>query len=57
MLNLALVPGLEKAKKELFDVLIVDTAGRLHVDEELMVQLEKLKKVLKQKCIAFQFFI
>src|SRR3974377_314328 len=26
------------------DTLIVDTAGRLHVDEELMVEMEKLKK-------------
>lgn len=39
--------ALEKAKKESFDVLIVDTAGRLHVDEELMLQLEKLKKILQ----------
>ncbi|MBS0626766.1 MAG: signal recognition particle protein, partial [Verrucomicrobia bacterium] len=39
--------ALEKAKKESFDILIVDTAGRLHVDEELMTQLEKLKKILE----------
>lgn len=39
--------ALEKAKKESFDILIVDTAGRLHVDEELMTQLEKLKKILQ----------
>jgi signal recognition particle subunit SRP54 len=38
--------ALEKAKKEAFDLLIVDTAGRLHVDEELMRQLEELKAIL-----------
>lgn len=38
--------ALEKAKKEAFDVLIVDTAGRQHLDEELMKELEKLKKAL-----------
>ncbi len=27
-----------------FDVLIVDTAGRLHIDDELMVELEALKR-------------
>lgn len=45
--------ALEKAKKEAFDVLIVDTAGRLHIDEELMVQLEKLKKLLSPDEVLF----
>ncbi|MBN9379039.1 MAG: signal recognition particle protein [Chlamydiales bacterium 38-26] len=45
--------ALEKAKKEGFDVLIVDTAGRLHVDEELMEQLEQVKKVLQPAEIIF----
>jgi signal recognition particle subunit SRP54 len=36
----------QKALSENYDVLIVDTAGRLHLDEELMVELEALKKLL-----------
>ncbi len=36
--------ALKKAKLEGRDVLILDTAGRLHVDEGLMSQLEELKK-------------
>lgn len=39
--------ALAKAKAEGFDVLIVDTAGRLHLDEELMGQLEKITKILE----------
>jgi signal recognition particle subunit SRP54 len=35
-----------KAKKTGQDVLIVDTAGRLHVDEELMGEIQELHKVL-----------
>ncbi|WP_044417480.1 signal recognition particle protein [Halarcobacter anaerophilus] len=33
----------EKAKKEFYDVLLIDTAGRLAIDEELMKQLKKVK--------------
>ena len=36
----------EKAKKELYDVLLVDTAGRLAIDTELMNQLAKVKDAL-----------
>jgi len=35
------------------DTLIVDTAGRLHVDEELMTEMEKLKKLLNPSEILF----
>jgi len=35
--------ALEKAKKEAFDTLIIDTAGRLHLDDDLMVELEKIQ--------------
>lgn len=35
------------------DVLIVDTAGRLHIDEELMSQLQKIKEILKPQEILF----
>jgi signal recognition particle subunit SRP54 len=35
------------------DTLIVDTAGRLHVDEELMGEMERLKKLLSPTEILF----
>jgi signal recognition particle subunit SRP54 len=35
------------------DTLIVDTAGRLHVDEELMTEMEQLKKLLSPSEILF----
>ena len=35
------------------DTLIVDTAGRLHVDEELMIEMERLKKLLSPAEILF----
>lgn len=43
----------QKAKAEGFDTLIVDTAGRLHVDEELMQQLEKIKAAVQPHEILF----
>jgi signal recognition particle subunit SRP54 len=36
-----------------FDPLIVDTAGRLHVDEELMAELEAMKQELKPVEVLF----
>ena len=36
-----------------FDTLIVDTAGRLHIDEELMGEMERLKKLLNPQEILF----
>lgn len=36
--------GLEKAKKELYDVVLIDTAGRLAIDEALMNELAEVKK-------------
>ena len=35
------------------DTLIVDTAGRLHIDEELMAEMERLKKLLNPQEILF----
>lgn len=35
----------EKATDEKYDVLIVDTAGRLHIDEQLMDELKDIKKL------------
>jgi signal recognition particle subunit SRP54 len=43
----------EKAAVENFDVLLVDTAGRLHLDEELMAQLEAMKKYLEPREVLF----
>ncbi|NLX70906.1 MAG: signal recognition particle protein [Clostridiales bacterium] len=39
--------ALALAKKEQKDVVIIDTAGRLHVDEELMDELSRLKAEVK----------
>jgi signal recognition particle subunit SRP54 len=39
--------ALEKAKRELYDVLIVDTAGRLNVDQELMAELSRVRDAVK----------
>jgi signal recognition particle subunit SRP54 len=39
--------GLSQGKKIAATHVIVDTAGRLHIDEELMAELEKLKKLIK----------
>ena len=38
------VNALEKARKENYNVVILDTAGRLHVDEELMNELKEIKE-------------
>ena len=35
--------GLERAKAEGYDLVIVDTAGRVHLDEEMMEELRQLK--------------
>lgn len=38
--------ALQKAKNELYDVLLVDTAGRLAIDETLMNQIKDIKSVI-----------
>ena len=45
--------ALEKAHAEQFDVLIVDTAGRLHVDETLMKELVSLRTLLTPREVLF----
>ena len=35
--------GVEHAKKNGYDMVFIDTAGRLHIDEELMEELRKIK--------------
>ena len=37
--------GIKKAQKELYDVVLIDTAGRLAIDDELMEELASIKKV------------
>ncbi|MEA2440231.1 MAG: signal recognition particle subunit [Thermoleophilaceae bacterium] len=39
--------ALERARAENRDVLIIDTSGRLHIDEELMEELRKIRKRTK----------
>jgi len=39
--------ALERARREGKDVLIVDTSGRLHVDEELMAELVRIRAAVK----------
>src|SRR5579864_3914643 len=56
--NTATVERLAKeAKREAIinacDVLIVDTAGRLHIDEQLMDEMQSLKKILNPQEILF----
>lgn len=39
--------GIEYAKKQGFDTVIIDTAGRLHIDEKLMGELQEIKAKVK----------
>lgn len=39
--------GLEFAKKYAYDTVIIDTAGRLHIDEKLMQELKDIKEIAK----------
>lgn len=41
--------SLEKAQSENFDILMIDTAGRLHNKKNLMEELQKVVRVLKKK--------
>ncbi len=41
------VEALNEAKQSLFDVLIVDTAGRLHVDDEMMSEIREISAAVK----------
>ncbi len=45
--------ALLKARSDGFDVLIVDTAGRLHIDEELMQQLVDIKAAVNPHEVLF----
>ena len=39
--------AIELAKSKLYDIVIIDTAGRLHINEELMDELERIKKAVR----------
>lgn len=41
------------ARQNHYDTLIIDTAGRLHIDDELMNELQELKKAVKPHDILF----
>ncbi len=43
----------KEAKDSGFETLIVDTAGRLHINEELMGELEEIKKILEPQEILY----
>jgi signal recognition particle subunit SRP54 len=45
--------ALREASIKGYQVLVFDTAGRLHIDDELMEQVERLKGILKPKHILF----
>ena len=45
--------GLREASIKGYQVVLFDTAGRLHVDDELMGQLGRFKQILKPKHILF----
>lgn len=40
--------AIDYATKQGFDTVIIDTAGRLHINEELMEELENIKKLFNQ---------
>lgn len=45
--------SIKEARESSCDVLILDTAGRLHIDEEMMQELERIKQDIKPHEILF----
>jgi signal recognition particle subunit SRP54 len=45
--------ALDEAKKHFCDLLLIDTAGRLHIDEELMQELKLIKQAVNPHQILF----
>ena len=39
--------AIDAAKREFKDILIIDTAGRMHVDDEMMAEIKQLHKIAK----------
>ena len=44
--------GVEEARRTLHDVVILDTAGRLHIDDNLMQELERQKQLFARNYIS-----
>ena len=47
------VEGLEEARRQGADLIFVDTAGRLHIDEEMMREVERIREVIEPHEILF----
>ena len=45
--------ALDEAKKRFCDLLLIDTAGRLHIDEELMQELQQIKGAVNPHQVLF----
>jgi signal recognition particle subunit SRP54 len=45
--------ALQQAKRQARDILIIDTAGRLHVDERMMQEVEEIKRAVNPTEILF----
>lgn len=45
--------SLRKAKLDARDILILDTAGRLHIDDSLMAELKRIKETVSPKEVIF----
>jgi signal recognition particle subunit SRP54 len=45
--------GVSHARQHLMDTVIVDTAGRLHIDDDMMQEVETIKSILKPDEILF----
>ena len=45
--------GVKEAERKLYDTVIVDTAGRLHIDDQLMEEMQSLKRLLNPQEILF----
>ncbi len=47
------VNSIDYARKNYRDVVIIDTAGRMHIDEEMMQEVERIKEAVKPNEILF----
>jgi signal recognition particle subunit SRP54 len=47
------IDSLKKAKLDARDIVILDTAGRLHIDESLMAELKRIKEGVSPKEVIF----
>jgi signal recognition particle subunit SRP54 len=47
------IQAIEEAGRNGYEVIVVDTAGRLHIDEEMMLELQKIKSMINPSEILF----